>query len=340
MIGICGLGYSGSGALNDLLKEFDGVKVYDDIEFDFVYAPDGIEDLCYHLCENPVRYLSGNTAIKRFINLTRDFSRSTSDYMKYTDGQFAEITKKYINSILQASWNGCDTYEKINSGSVRKTLKYRIGGRIDSCTQSILGAKGTHFSYSAMYLSVRPENFVEYSKQYLLDIMEAMGITEIDRKMDRIVLNQPFPSNAPQRYYKYFENPVAIVVDKDPRDQYILAKKVLRINGSFIPTEDVSDYILYYKKMHEAEEDVFKINFEDLIYKYEETIKMLSLAFNIGLHVQPYRYFNPKTSVNNTQLFKRYTEFEKDIRIIEEELSDYLYPFDDFDEIRFTGKPF
>lgn len=336
MIGICGLGYSGSGALNDLLKEFDGITVNDDIEFDFVYAPDGIEDLYHHLCENPVRYLSGNTAIKRFINLTDDFSRSTSAYMKYTNGRFAGITSNYIDSIVQASWNGSDTYEKIFSGQIRKTLKYRIGGRIDSYTQRLLGSKGSHISYSTMYLSVRPDHFVELSKQYLTDIMSAMGIT----KKDKIVLNQPFPSSNPHRYYKYYEDPVAVVVDKDPRDQYILAKKVLGINGSFIPTEAVRDFVLYYKKMHERSDDIIKINFEDLIYKYDETVRMISSELNIGSHIRPYRYFDPKVSINNTQLFKRYPEFASDIEIIERELSDYLYPFEEFGEVKFTRKTF
>lgn len=336
MIGICGLGYSGSGALTDFLKEFDSVKVYDEIEFDFVYAPDGVEDLYYHLCENPVRYLSGNTAIKRFINLKKDFSRNSSAYMKATNGKFAEITDKYLESLIQVRWIGSDAYEKITSGEIRKTIKYRIGGRIDDITQRKNGNKGSHFSYSNMYLSVEPENFIELSKQYLIDIMNAMSV---DWK-SKIVLNQPFPSNNPERYYKYYDDPMCIIVDKDPRDQYILAKKILKRNGSFIPTENVEDFIAYYQKMHEEQSKAVRINFEDLIYEYDKTIEVLKSQLGVGTHTYPRRYFDPAISINNTQLFKRYPEYKDDIKIIENKLGKYLFQFEKYDEIEFTMESF
>lgn len=336
MIGICGLGYSGSGALIDLLKEFDSVKVYDNIEFDFVYAPDGVEDLFYHLCENPVRYLSGNSALKRFINLKNNFARRSSDYMKATKGKFAEITDQYINSLIQVRWNGCDTYEKITSGEVRKTIKYRLGGRIDDITQRKFENKGSHFSYSDMYLSVKPEKFIEISKQYLINIMNVMGVDQ----NSMIILNQPFPSNNPERYYKYYDNPMGVIVDKDPRDQYILAKKILRRNGSFIPTEKVEDFIIYYKKMHEGQSTALKITFEDLIYEYDRTIEMLKSQLRLGKHTNPKKYFNPSISINNTQLFKRYPEYNHDVNIIEKELERYLFPFEKYDEVEFTSDCF
>lgn len=336
MIGICGLGYSGSGALTDLLKEFDSVKVYDEIEFDFVYAPDGIEDLYYHLCENPVRYLSGNTAIKRFINLKNNFSRNSSAYMKATKGKFADITDQYIESLIQVRWNGSDIYEKIASGKIRKTIKYRVGGRIDDITQRKCENKGSRFSYSDMYLSVRPENFIEISKQYLKNIMNAMGV---DQK-SKVVLNQPFPSNNPERYYKYYDAPMSIIVDKDPRDQYILAKKILRRNGSFIPTENVEDFIVYYQKMHEEQSKAIRLNFEDLIYEYNKTIKSLKTQLGLGMHKNPKRYFDPSISINNTQLFKRYPEYKNDVKTIEKELESYLFSFEKYGEIKFTSESF
>ena len=336
MIGICGLGYSGSGALIDLLKEFEGIRVYDEIEFDFVYAPDGIEDLYYHLCENPVRYLSGNTAIKRFINLTKNFSRSTSSYMKATNGKFAEITDNFLRSIIQAQWKGSDIYEKINSCELKKTLKYRIGGRIDGCLHKIIGSKGTHLSYSNMYLSVNPEDFISKSRKYLSDIMIAAGIVG-----GNVVLNQPFPSNNPERYFKYYDNPVAIVIDKDPRDQFILAKRILGVNGSFIPTDNVDSFIAYYEKMHESQcRNVLRLNFEDLVYEYESTVKLVSGTCKLGKHTTPRKFFDPDISINNTQLFKHYPEYKDDVNRIEKRLEKYLYNFEKYGEIKYTGKSF
>ena len=38
----------------------------------------------------------------------------------------------------------------------------------------------------------------------------------------------------------------------------------------------------------------------------------------------------PDVSINNTQLWNKYPEYDKDIKIIESELSEYLYPFEDY----------
>ena len=69
IIGVCGLGYTGSGAVQDLLKEYEEIEdLTGDYEFGFVYKPDGILDLRHHLVEAPCRDLSSNVAIKRFLD--------------------------------------------------------------------------------------------------------------------------------------------------------------------------------------------------------------------------------------------------------------------------------
>lgn len=93
--------------------------------------------------------------------------------------------------------------------------------------------------------------------------------------------------------------------------------------------------------MHEnLDPECLHIYFEDLVYKYESVKEMLKKRFNLGNHIHPQKYFNPKVSVNNTQLFKRYPEFSKDISIIENELHDYLYDYEKYGDIKFTGKSF
>ena len=46
-------------------------------------------------------------------------------------------------------------------------------------------------------------------------------------------------------------------------------------------------------------------------------------------HTQKFSMLNPKRSVHNTQLWKRYGKKE-DIEYIEKRLSDYLFPFENY----------
>ena len=63
IIGVCGYGYSGSGAVCDFLHEWDSCSCCPmDMEFSLLYIPHGIQDLEYQLMEkrsdiyHPIRH--------------------------------------------------------------------------------------------------------------------------------------------------------------------------------------------------------------------------------------------------------------------------------------------
>lgn len=333
MIGVCGYGYSGSGAFLNLLQEYSNVSVLEEPEFDFVYMPDGLEDLYYHLCLNPVRYLSGNTAIKRYINFVDKCNGPNSGYRIFSKNKFKRLSYEYINSLIQVSWKGIDEYEKINSSFIKRNLNYRAIYKVISRLEHLINQKIELTPYSQMFLSVDPENFIEYSQEYIINLIRSSGVDS--KKI--LVLNQPFPSNNPSQYYKYYIAPNALIIDRDPRDLYILAKKVLLNFGSFIPSRKVEDFIVYYQKTHKyignKDDSVVFMNFEDLIYKYDETVEYLESKYNLGDHYKKYNSFDPAISINNTQLFLKYPEYEADIKVIEQRLSDYLFPFEQHGQI-------
>ena len=64
---------------------------------------------------------------------------------------------------------------------------------------------------------------------------------------------------------------------------------------------------------------VLKLQFEDMIYKYEESKQKIvaMVGLNEKEHTKPFTGFNPKRSVGNTQLWKRYPELTKVIKTIE-----------------------
>ena len=57
-------------------------------------------------------------------------------------------------------------------------------------------------------------------------------------------------------------------------------------------------------------------------------MKTIENFLHITRHTKVRELFKPELSIKNTQLSAVFPEDSKEIQIIEEELKDYLYPFD------------
>lgn len=330
IVGVCGFGYSGSGAIKDFLKSYDECSVSNvEFEFDLSYCPHGIQDLEYHLVERNVRYLSSDSAIREFVRLIKSMDSPRGKYRSLTGSRFREISDQFIANITQVKWKGYAGVDHRIDGWIERKFRNGVYGRVVRALE-----KTTHFSLpllpsDIMYLSVHPDNFLEKVQSYFYELIIEMGY-DINKI---VVLDQPFEANQPENSMKYFKSPKAIIVDRDPRDLYIFAKKVLRSKGSFIPSKDVHDYIAYHRLVRETRQttdnpNILYIKFEDMIYNYEDTSKKITDFVGLKAKSNSNKYFDPQKSINNTQLFRKYPELEADISVIEEELSEYLYPFE------------
>ena len=77
IVDVTGFGWSGSGAVHDLLREYDDVHFasFDDFEFTLLWMVDGIADLEYKLCEKHCRYGDSDRAISRFLEINKKLER-------------------------------------------------------------------------------------------------------------------------------------------------------------------------------------------------------------------------------------------------------------------------
>lgn len=341
IIGVCGLGYTGSGAVLDFLKEFEENQVIDEVEFSLAYFPDGLEDLEYHLVKNPSRYFSSDVAIKRFRNYYKSMCSPRSWYKNATNNQFFTLSEGYIESLIQARWQGIWAFDWVEANWWQKNIKYRLIGRLQHISDKISKRYWSFLPEREMCLSIRPENFYELTRKYIKDIFLAAGLN--DEK--NIVLDQPFSGDNPEKSFVFFENPRAIVVDRDPRDLYLLAKKVILSKGRFMPSDDVETFVKYYKLLRASHDShisqgILKIRFEDLIYEYDKTTRKIIEFIGLKTHNYPKKYFDPDISRNNTQLFRKYTRFDNEISYIEHELKEYLFPFEKYQVYTEHGKSF
>ena len=306
VIGVCGYGYSGSGAILDMLREMDSCCcLFPDQEFLLPYTPGGIQDLEYQ----------------------RSMESPRSMYRKSAPGKLQTTSKAFISKITQVTWNGT-YYNDTWKHDLPNQFGIRVGNRVIKLYEKIFDTKKR--IKGKMYLSVAPENFYSAAREYIHQVITDLGYDW----NKHILLNQPFDVHAPKQSMKYFDNPFAIIVDRDPRDIYVLAKKYLKREGSFIPSDKVEDYILYHRLVRtkcekEDEAKILRMSFEDLVYDYDKTA--LRIQNFLGLHnskQEKKKYFDPAVSIENTQLFLKFPELAADIHQIEKALPEYLYPFE------------
>lgn len=321
-IGVSGFSWSGSGAVIDYLMEFRENQVYTP-EFLLAYHPDGLHDLDVNLNENCAKFLSSGVAIPRFRRI------ANSLLMEPTKGKAKQITEDYLDQLIQAKWIGLEQgQELLRNRWFYNKVGMRIRNQIITRLSPEFCWKYKPYPLAEMEYSMYPDNFLEKTQEYMNLIFSTIGL-DINQN---IVLNQPFPGNNPIPYMKYFANSRAIVVDRDPRDVFVFLKYVFPGHSYSVPLKDVNAYCEYFKHMHKnlnvnlASSDVLYLQFEDLIYQYSNTANKIRSFLGLGESSTPKKYFIPEESEANTQVFLKYGKSEE-VKIIERQLSDYLYDF-------------
>ena len=336
IIGTAGFSWSGSSAATDYLKEFDENQVYDNFEFIIAYHPDGLSDLDYNLNIACNKFLSSNTAIHRFRKIAKHLLG------KPTNGKIVNITEQFIDSITQVKWTGCaqgqNLYHNETVYNILSPYTYKFLRRlpVKFCKTIRL------YPISTIEFSVRPENFIENCHIYTESILNSLGLDT----SKNIVLDQPFSGNNPVASLKYYRDAKAIVVDRDPRELYLLAKCYFPKTSYQVPYDNVEDFISYYGNMHKvisesiANPDVLYLKFEDMVYNYEKTTKKIREFLKLGENHHKKMYFDPGKSMANTQLFRKCADYKDDIKKIEESLTEYIFDFSPFYNIDTNGKMF
>ena len=343
IISVCGNGYSGSGAVFDLLRENNeiGVPQYD-IEFLFLYDVDGIDDLKYHIVDNPVRFFSSDAAIKRYKKYIDNICSPNSKINKLGGKEIRVATEKYLNNITQIDWNGWWQFDVINSMPIKRNVEFRIKPRINKVLSRIGLQPMKILSNNRMFLSIRPEKFDLYTKQYVAELVSMFN----PQNRAHTLLNQPFPVGKHKKYRSYFSDKMkTIYVLRDPRDIYIATKEAYKAYGSWIPQSNIDDYIQYYKLLYSIDynaidvDEEMVVHFEDLVLNYENTVDQIYHFLDITTQRNK-QFFNPDISKANVGLFYRYNQYDNDIKKIEKELYNALYNFTDSNLLKSGGRVF
>ncbi|MEH2946033.1 hypothetical protein [Sporofaciens sp. JLR.KK001] len=316
LVSVSGYNYSGSSAVIDLLAEYSETNCVKQ-EIAFAYMPDGLLDLEYNM-NHTATYFNGDVAIQRFWNQCL-----RCDMPKDKKQLFLQKSREYIDSIVEDTWHGGSYFDSTRLSGAKYYIWY-LKKSISSLIYHY-SKKVTNWNQRAMYLAYCCTNFNTLTSKYLNDIADMFSV---EGKIG--VFNQFFSAFRPELSMKFCVDGKTIVVDRDPRDIYILGN--VRHETACFPSQDAKKFVTWYKRcwdncVKEESDRVLHVQFEDLIFQYEITVKRIEVFLGIDDHVKPRMYFKPEVSINNTQLKMRFPKLASDIAYIEKELKDYLYVF-------------
>lgn len=331
---IVSTGYMGSGssAITDLVSEFkDCQNENKSYEYVLLHCPNGLFDLEDKLLRgnNAIR---SDEAIRSFeLQMNKLYNKKfwwVGNYEKIIGAEFKEKTNKFISNIEEFNFPSFwYMHEEVNFKMflkllVRKPLKILLKKK--KFKKILKYNDGMRISF------VKEEEFYKYAHDYIYDVIEAATKGKSNVVLDQFLL----PFNL-FRVDNYFDDKLkVIVVERDPRDVFILNKYIWHERDLTVPfPKEVNKFCEFYKKMRESEKEsdsnkILRIRFEDLIYQYDMELCKITkfLGFKDSDHINKRERFNPDISIKNTQLFRK-EEYIEEIKIIEEKLSNYLYDF-------------
>lgn len=335
---ITGFGWSGSGAVSDLIREYDDVKYVqfdngEDFEFRILFEPDGIKTLDLLLNEGYCRFFSYKP-IQRFEEMMKA-NIKRGGYSQIFGSHVEQLTRNYIESLLDYEMERSTAYERMFDSDWKRgvaRIKGEINGFLSKCEKIGLikgGKQIRKYELMKMKVAYKPENFIKSTQDYMESLFNQISYGDIRP----LVFDQIFPPDGPERYFKYVPSTFkTIVVVRDPRDTYLLTKCAYGTAPAPMPINNIKDFITFYKKSiydecKSSNENVLYVYFEDLVYNYEKTKEKIEKFLGISKHARQLTKFDPSVSINNTQLFTKYIEYKKDIEMIEREIPETLYHF-------------
>ena len=328
-------GYMGSGssAITDLVSEFKDVSnEHKDYEYIFLHCPNGLFDLEDKLIRgnNAIR---SDEAIRSFeLQMNKLYNKKfwwVGNYEKIIGPKFKEYTDNFIREIQEYNFDGYwYMHEEVNAKMFLKLLFLKpfkiLSGNKISFKKVLKYKDGMRISF------VKKDKFYKCAHDYIYNVVNYIAKGKENIILDQFVL----PFNL-YRVDNYFEQDFrCVVVERDPRDVYILNRYIWPKKKLVVPMpKEVHEFCKFYKGMRESEikcdsDKVLRVRFEDLIYNYDNEVDKITkfLGFKKEDHINKKKRFNPDISIKNTQLFRK-EEYKEEIKVIERELSKYLYDF-------------
>lgn len=337
-VAVTGYYATGSSAVIDLLREYSEVRVVPEIgrlyEHVVFYTSGGLFDLCTLLTTANTPQGS-DMIINHFIQAMKRLNDNDmvwfGSYRNLYGNKFKAIVDDFVKSIATSKISQTAEHVKYSRFSLIKAI-IQFGAHIIQGRHIV--KYGRHYVYDGwpVYFSmVDKKTLFEAARKFTSSYFSmicpnADGICIYDHLI--------WPQQVDVHSRCFDNNFKVIIVDRDPRDLYLLNKyyypHLEHVKPKLPTTPDL--FINEWKKTivsHFDNPNALAVHFEDLIYHYEETVAKIEKF--LGLNSVDHKYlkqkFQPEKSIENTQVFLVKDEWKDEIAPISNGLKDMLYKF-------------
>lgn len=313
VVSVQGTGFSGSGAIVDLLREYsccltlgsvdkEGSKTVGPMtngEIDFLRHSGGLFEIEHYLDDNNL--FTKDALIKRFEKMV-----NSNAFFKHN--QIKILTCQFYNQLiaLEIDTKGHSDYNSHLLNPLYPNTNIKVM---------------RFFSLS---------KYRDLCRRYVTSVFNVFGRDGIDYLvLDQLCGDFNYDND---RNLQYIPNLKTIFVFRDPRDTYTYA---VSKDIPWIPHDTVDKYILWYKmnlrKLDFASEDYLIIRFEDLVLNYDKNVKIVEeyLELTEKKHTKKKENFAPSESIRNISIWKTLEGHQCELDKIKEKLPEFCYNCDE-----------
>jgi len=289
-----GFGYSGSGVISDLLREYEKVDVqgFIDTEGSLGQACATDEEIDF------IRYTGGILDFERYVNSKNIF---------HNDAALHLLISNFAQSSLCQKLPECRILAK-------QFVSNLISGICECENQSayntILQSEENRYSSIFYMRNMSVQEYRQLSKRFLIHFFNALHHHDSQvLVLDQLFTDFEFDNS---RNLEYIPNLKTIVVYRDPRDVFAFANKE---KVSWLPYKDVDTFITMYKnclsKLDFDSSDYLVIRFEEIVTnKYDYWVRQVEnyLGLDSSNHIRPKSFFDPQSSCKSIGRWKNFPE--------------------------------
>ena len=333
IIGTTGFGESGSSALTNILEEFECVStIKGGATFECKFFSNNLFQL-----ETALRnQLFVNAAVKEMLYQAKLASNDQFYITNFGKDFFFNSTMEYIKTVT-GSWLGGMYSERDADLIPKEEIKNFKRARLlfDNLYKNKYELYEQYYwrpsfqTLTEQYYGKFDNEFYKKTQAYTSKIF-----TPIAQNKRFILVDALFRPESVIHELNWFLNAKCLIGDRDPRDLYVINK--MYKGEPYLPTWTVETYIDWFKTYRSCNrrnaehfDTILQLKFEDLIYDYEESLTKIKKFLNLkdSEHTKKRQIFIPEKSQTNTQVFRKYPQYAKDIEKIEKELPEFCYPY-------------
>lgn len=338
-VAVTGFYGTGSSAVIDLLREYDGVKVVPEIgrlyEHMVFYVSGGLFETCTLLL-NGNTPLGSDKVINNFIDAMNRLNKYNfgwfGSYKSLFGNKFQDNVNQFVESISESRTGQ-------NSSHIIKSYFSPIKALAQLAAKIIYKRKFGKYGVGYLY-DDKPVYFSMPSKKELYSAAKTFTdayfqLFDIYDASVKVYDHLIWPQQVDSHSDCFSDNLKIIILDRDPRDVFLCSKYIwcrppIRKSIPHFPV-DPALYADEWRRTVSTETvnpNALRIHFEDLIYNYDQTVHRIEcfLGLDPADHIYPKSKFDPSKSIENTQLFRVPSWVEEGERVAKL-LPEYIYDF-------------